>query len=376
MAQHVRASTQPVVGESEEQWLQRLSGRLIDHGYGLLDVSLASYNQFIRIELPRLVNEMRSIMWSERTPNGSAMSMVIQIRFASVQRPMLTESQPQILLPLQAQQLCKSYNGRLLVNVQITLRVTTPAAEPEGAPVVAVHEADVQDLCIGEIPVLVGSCLCHQPLAPGTSQPGAISYFIVNGRPGCHIFFCVTLGTIEGHRVTGTPRPGIDIMWIAACLRLVTNHPLVSSCVLQSKAIQYTAEVRSIPASNTNRLPVVFALRVTVNQVPSLLPAEPVLGDPLIVTLTYFRQEVPVLLLFYAYGVMDRDTICTMIRRTAGWADVPTLRRLLYATQQHTAAVRDRSEAMAVLVRYVSSGAPTRLGQPEPSPAAVEDLLI
>lgn len=46
-----------------------------------------------------------------------------------------------------------------------------------------------------------------------------------------------------------------------------------------------------MPASNTNRLPVVFALRVTVAHPPQLLPSEPILADPLIVTLTYFRHE-------------------------------------------------------------------------------------
>ena len=86
-------------------------------------------------------------------------------------------------------------------------------------------------------------------------------------------------------------------------------------------------------------------------------------------------HSVPVLLLFYAYGVMDLDTICSMVQRTSQWADIAALRRLLYATQQHTAAVRDRGEAIAVLVRCASNGGPPRPGQPAPSPASVEDLL-
>jgi hypothetical protein len=45
-----------------------------------------------------------------------------------------------------------------------------------------------------------------------------------------------------------------------------------------------------VPATNTNRFPVVFALRATTCSVPALLPAMPVLSDPLIVTLTYFRR--------------------------------------------------------------------------------------
>ena len=62
--------------------------------------------------------------------------------------------------------------------------------------------------------------------------------------------------------------------------RLISNHPLLSSCTLQSKQIQYTCEVRSVPASNPNRFPVVFAMRVTVAAPPVLLPAQPILVDP------------------------------------------------------------------------------------------------
>lgn len=140
-------------------------------------------------------------------------------------------------------------------------------------------------------------------------------------------------------------------------IRLLSNHPLISVCTMQSRQVQYTCEVRSVPPggphggsphlatnvvlrwnnygalrvnvcntltvpSQRNRFPVVFAMRVTVAAPPALLPQEPVLADPIIVTLTYhrvgqrvwpfllsvrcthlaspcvhFRHEVPVLLL-------------------------------------------------------------------------------
>lgn len=60
------------------------------------------------------------------------------------------------------------------------------------------------------------------------------------------------------------------------------------------------------------------------------------------------------MLLFFAFGLTDVDAICDRIRRTARWADTPTLRRLLYATSQHTAAVRSRDEALAVLTRCIA----------------------
>ena len=127
---------------------------------------------------------MRPIVWSERGANGTALSVNIQTHFASVQRPMLTENQPQILLPLQAQQLGRSYNGRLLVNLDITVREVTGAAVPP-----QLHHTDVRDLCVGEIPVLVtrcapgarlsaGSVLCHQPLVARSPTAGNVAYFV------------------------------------------------------------------------------------------------------------------------------------------------------------------------------------------------------
>ena len=65
---------------------------------------------------------MRPIVWSERGPNGSALSVNIQTHFASVQRPMLTENQPQILLPLQAQQLGRSCPGESLSPLNLPVR--------------------------------------------------------------------------------------------------------------------------------------------------------------------------------------------------------------------------------------------------------------
>jgi DNA-directed RNA polymerase beta subunit len=118
--------------------------------------------------------------------------------------------------------------------------------------------------------------------------------------------------------------------------------------------VQYTCEVRSVPATNVNRLPVIFAVRITVARPPALLPVVPQLPDPIIVTLSYFRSEVPVTLLFYAFGVFDADAIGARVQRTAQWADLPTLRRLLYATVQHTAAVRNRVEALTVLAGFMT----------------------
>ncbi len=158
--------------------LRGLAARLIDHRLGLLDVSVASYNHLAQVELPQMVNELRPITWLERRPDGGSLSIVLNIRFSRMERPQLTDHQ--IMLPLQAQQLSKSYNGRLLIDVEVAIK-TTNAATGETYE----NQADVRDLCVGEIPVLVGSCLCHRPLGGGSAPSGgglSASYFVVKGQ--------------------------------------------------------------------------------------------------------------------------------------------------------------------------------------------------
>ena len=108
-------------------------------------------------------------------------------------------------------------------------------------------------------------------------------------------------------------------------------------------------------------------------------------------------HEVPVLLLFHAYGLQSLDDVCELVQRTAPWADVPTLCGLLYATEQHTAGVVDRMDALRVLIGAAPRRGPARCrrgrdacrtpavprtrtpGTPRPvlDPiAATEDLLV
>ena len=92
----------------------------------------------------------------------------------------------------------------------------------------------------------------------------------------------------------------------------------------------------------------------------------PVLSDPIIVSLTYFRHEVPLpgtplgrvpppMLLFTAYGYTDLDFVCEMISKTAKFsADV--VRSLLYVTLQHSAAVHTQEEALVILGQFIQNG--------------------
>lgn len=120
----------------------------------------------------------------------------MHIRFARIERPRLTKHQ--ILLPLQAQQLSRSYNGELIVDVDITIRSSGANGQTYE------NQADVRDLCIGEVPILVGSTLCHRPVQRPNED--ATCYFIVKGQPKV----------------------------IVSQERLINNHPLISMSVLQS----------------------------------------------------------------------------------------------------------------------------------------------
>lgn len=69
----------------------------------------------------------------------------------------------------------------------------------------------------------------------------------------------------------------------------------LSVCTLQSRQLQYSCEVRSVPLNNPHRYPVVFTVRVTQSIIPPECAAprldapRPSLRDPIIVTLTYFH---------------------------------------------------------------------------------------
>ena len=96
--------------------------KLVDHGYGLLDVTLASYNHLIRYELPRMINEMRPIVWSEKGADGRALSVMVQMKFASVQKPMLTESHPDWLLHMHRASLLQTTNNVAIASTTIRPR--------------------------------------------------------------------------------------------------------------------------------------------------------------------------------------------------------------------------------------------------------------
>lgn len=84
--------------------------------------------------------------------------------------------------------------------------------------------------------------------------------------------------------------------------------------------------------------------------------------------------------------MFNLEDICAKVRRTARWADIATIQRLMYATIQHTAAVRSRSEALVVLSGFMaqhqaggSGGDTSRKSTTNPSPSpndAAEELLI
>lgn len=189
----------------------------MDHDCGLLEPSLSSYNHLATVELPRMINELRPIVWSERPQSGGSLSVSVQLRFASVEKPRIGDNGNRILMPSQAQQLTRSYNGRLLVNVEITVRefaqpssdtdAATPMdVDPESTtaepPVPRIHQADIRDLCIGDVPVLVprGQSQSTMPsevcknayICIHASHPIALWYVLVSVCPRIQGRFCAT----------------------------------------------------------------------------------------------------------------------------------------------------------------------------------------
>ena len=131
---------------------------------------------------------------SEKQSDGSALCLTIRTRFASVERPMLNHNQ--ILLPIQALQLGRSYNGRILVNVDISVRQSMHGETVQ-------QYADIHEMCIGELPVLTGSCICHRPRgSPGAVATGESScFFIVSGQ--CKVIVSQERPADEGGGVVG-----------------------------------------------------------------------------------------------------------------------------------------------------------------------------
>jgi hypothetical protein len=136
--------------------------------------------------------------------------------------------------------------------------------------------------------------------------------------------------------------------------------------MLQSKQLQYVCETRSVPACNPNRFPVVFSIRITISGPPPSTSGTRILCDPIIANLTYFRHEVPVTLLFNAYGFSDMNVVCGLIHRTCRWADREQLRHLLYPTSQHSAAVRSKADALSVLCKCMQLHATSNHGHTAP----------
>lgn len=67
----------------------------------------------------------------------------------------------------------------------------------------------------------------------------------------------------------------------------------------------------------------------------------------------------------------DTGEVCALVARTCKWADTATIKRLLYPTNQHCSAVRNRTDAIATLSRCIAA----RGSQHCSTPAATEDLL-
>ena len=115
------------------------------------------------------VSELRPVVWSERGGGTRSLSLGIHIRFCGLRKPQLTESHT--LQASQAQMLSRSYNARLLVNIEINVKRTdTKTGE------VTLHQADIPELCIGEIPHRIQTYVFDSSL--GSRGIGGVSFTV------------------------------------------------------------------------------------------------------------------------------------------------------------------------------------------------------
>lgn len=139
-------------------------------------MSSRCHNHLVECEIPRMINELRPIVWTERSNEDGNLTMSLTIRFGRLEKPQLHENQ--VLQPSHALHLCRPYNSRVIIHIDIQIRHVQPDETT------TIQQSEITDLCIGEIPVLVGSVLCHKRIVPDSSlHAGESCYFIVNGSP-------------------------------------------------------------------------------------------------------------------------------------------------------------------------------------------------
>jgi hypothetical protein len=153
--------------------------------------------------------------------------------------------------------------------------------------------------------------MCHQPITP--ENPHGMAYFIVNGQndrslPSFVLFPAgedpcpkvivsqerpiVCHGCIRGTRWAASGEQPPDAVGVYAAEQA---HPVhLRGAVgpgVEPEPPGVARGRRHAPTRLRPRFPVVFAIKVTVPAVPHLLPHEPILSDPIIVSLTYFRRR-------------------------------------------------------------------------------------
>ena len=298
---------------------------------------IQTYNDFIQHGLPTILSECRPITWFDRS-NGNA-SISIKLTNCVVTPP--KHGIAERLLPRTCRQLGISYNGQMRADLTVSgVGISSFVVQDVLLGVFAcmwfaeyTAAVDVVQSCracilpaasclhvTGDIPVMLGSCVCWigaglcSPSDAGESSDDPFGYFVINGQEKC-------LVTQE---------------------RVVTNNCVLYSVVPTGASTEnktLVIEIRS--CASTLKVPITFSVRVNTNESGS---------GALYACLSFFRANVPIVVLLLALGMSNLRTIASAIASTSASLTVESVCLQLESSSRET-SLTTRDEALDALLQ-------------------------
>ena len=178
-------------------------------------------------------------------------------------------------------------------------------------------------LCFsGEIPVMLGSCICwigagiYDRVQGAESLDDPFGYFIINGQEKC---------LVSQERVVTNN----------CVLYTVTTTSVANSCKT------FVVEIRS--CASTIKVPITFSIRTNMNESDGCT-------GPLYACVSFFRADVPIVVLLLALGMTSLQTIAKTIADTSSKLSIKVVCAKLESSSRET-SLRTRDEALEMLLQ-------------------------
>ena len=325
---------------------------------------MEGYNYFVET-LPDHIAMMRPITWTERQTNKGRQvqkntRITLQINYRTIIKPVRSH--------IDAMLLGKSYDARLMVDVhmQVNSHGDGDSEVPTQTsnriievcmcvilclfPVILISLFSFfvlfpQNVCLGNIPVMVGSNLCIQ----GAHADDDNGYFVVQGQPK-------VLVTQERHTY---------------------NKATLFRAPFQCRQTQYVCEVRSLRhvtkyEHTFNKAPVTFQLSMTISKVEPERSVPPIIGY-----LTYIASDVSLWIILLVMHVPSMSWFVERILQIfpvlrGGDCEI-FLRDCVTATVMHAEHVQDYNTAINFIHdKYRARRARQTVAQ---KPIEIQDLI-